>query len=539
MKFSSTIQYAALGFLATVANAQLFSNTTSVVLTSTSQTTSATPSSDAVPQVADVNIVNALTGSKTSYDRYGAFVISVSVDAKATGSVWFAPPSEFGNFPDSIEFDYGTITNVNNNFTVEFTSVPDSSTVTIEVIGSLTEAGITAIPDPKTVTYATQTSSGSFSDSIAFMPLDNSKKYTSVYGGALYYSIDIAVSDYSDIFSFLTNSEDGYSFEPSFTNVYFVAPNAFNNGSLTSAGGDIESSDSLISITLTGAVPDGFIAIRIVYKAIISGSADFYSNTGALTLPAAPGSLTKRDVTVYYKDTTYVKGPKAGQSVSDVSISSSGSIITVSASTSTLSSYTDTSTSTSTSTSTPDSATLDSSSLGSVVTSTASRLSTTVITTCPKCKPSEQTTNVYVSTVTATVSGVISEYTTYCPLTTLSKTKSSYGTLATWGIEVSQGSDNAYTVKTVYYQLSSSVTTEHGADVTSLQVTKPYITTAISTGSTSTKSRVLVGSIYSSPASGINSVTGSQSLASPFEGVAASLEAGMFSILAVIAAFVL
>lgn len=533
MKFSSTIRYAAIGFLATVANAQLFSNTTSVVLTSTSQTTSATPSSDAVPQVADVNIVNALTGSKTSYDRYGSFVISVSVDAKATGSVWFAPPSEFGNFPDSIEFDYGTITNVNNNFTVEFTSVPDSSTVTIEVIGSLTEAGITAIPDPKTVTYATQTSSGSFSDSITFVPLDNSKKYTSVYGDDLYYSIDIAVSDYSDIFSFLTNSEDGYSFEPSFTNVYFVAPNAFNNGSLTSAGGDIESSDSSISITLTGAVPDGVIAIRIVYKAIISGSADFYSNTGALTLPAAPGSLTKRDVTVYYKDTTYVKGPKAGQSVSDVSISSSGSIITVSASTSTLSSYTDTSTST------PDSATLDSSRSGSVVTSTASKLSTTVITTCPKCKPSEQTTNVYVSTVTATVSGVISEYTTYCPLTTLSKTKSSYGTLATWGVEVSQGSDNAYTVKTVYYQLSSSVTTEHGADVTSLEVTKPYITTAISTGSTSTKSRVLVGSIYSSPASGIYSVTGSPSLASPFEGVAASLEAGMFSILAVIAAFVL
>ena len=448
MKLSSfaLIQSATLGFLAT-ANAQIFSNTSSVE-------PSSTPTSPVTGlDVADINILNGWTGSKDSYDRYAPFIFTIDIDAAETGSVWFAPPAEFGGFPESIEFDYGTITNDGNNFTVEFTSVPDSGAATIEFVGSLTADGIAGIPSPDVVTFTSDSSSGSFSDNINFQALpETASSNVGLIGGDLYYSINVPVAVFDGSLSVASSSEDGYSFDASYSAVYFVGTDAFNNGTLTGADGVNESEESSVLVSFEGSIPDGHVAVRVVYKAIISGSAESYSNTADLSLPSLPGALSKRDTTITFTSTIYVTGPLAGTVES-----SSSSVSSDDTDSSSETSATETSGEPS-ATETSGTESGSSEPTTSVATATVTDLSTTVITTCPTCTGSHKTTDVYVSTVTATVSGIVTEYTTYCPISTVSKVKSHEGTVETCTVNIHEVTSGVYTVKTEYIPISKGTT---------------------------------------------------------------------------------
>ena len=457
MKLSSfaLIQSATLGFLAT-ANAQIFSNTSSVE-------PSSTPTSPVTGlDVADINILNGWTGSKDSYDRYAPFIFTIDIDAAETGSVWFAPPAEFGGFPESIEFDYGTITNDGNNFTVEFTSVPDSGAATIEFVGSLTADGIAGIPSPDVVTFTSDSSSGSFSDNINFQALpETASSNVGLIGGDLYYSINVPVAVFDGSLSVASSSEDGYSFDASYSAVYFVGTDAFNNGTLTGADGVNESEESSVLVSFEGSIPDGHVAVRVVYKAIISGSAESYSNTADLSLPSLPGALSKRDTTITFTSTIYVTGPLAGTVESSSSSVSSGDTDSSSETSATETSGEPSATETSGEPSATETSGTESGSsepTTSVATATVTDLSTTVITTCPTCTGSHKTTDVYVSTVTATVSGIVTEYTTYCPISTVSKVKSHEGTVETCTVNIHEVTSGVYTVKTEYIPISKGTT---------------------------------------------------------------------------------
>ena len=457
MKLSSfaLIQSATLGFLAT-ANAQIFSNTSSVE-------PSSTPTSPVTGlDVADINILNGWTGSKDSYDRYAPFIFTIDIDAAETGSVWFAPPAEFGGFPESIEFDYGTITNDGNNFTVEFTSVPDSGAATIEFVGSLTADGIAGIPSPDVVTFTSDSSSGSFSDNINFQALpETASSNVGLIGGDLYYSINVPVAVFDGSLSVASSSEDGYSFDASYSAVYFVGTDAFNNGTLTGADGVNESEESSVLVSFEGSIPDGHVAVRVVYKAIISGSAESYSNTADLSLPSLPGALSKRDTTITFTSTIYVTGPLAGTVESSSSSVSSDDTDSSSETSATETSGEPSATETSGEPSATETSGTESGSsepTTSVATATVTDLSTTVITTCPTCTGSHKTTDVYVSTVTATVSGIVTEYTTYCPISTVSKVKSHEGTVETCTVNIHEVTSGVYTVKTEYIPISKGTT---------------------------------------------------------------------------------
>ncbi|QEU58355.1 hypothetical protein KDRO_A03710 [Kluyveromyces lactis] len=457
MKLSSfaLIQSATLGFLAT-ANAQIFSNTSSVE-------PSSTPTSPVTGlDVADINILNGWTGSKDSYDRYAPFVFTIDIDAAETGSVWFAPPAEFGGFPESIEFDYGTITNDGNNFTVEFTSVPDSGAATIEFVGSLTADGIAGIPSPDVVTFTSDSSSGSFSDNINFQALpETASSNVGLIGGDLYYSINVPSAVFDGSLSVASSSEEGYSFDSSYSAVYFVSTDAFNNGTLTAADGVNESEESSVLVSFEGSIPDGHVAVRVVYKAIISGSAESYSNTADLSLPSLPGALSKRDTTITFTSTIYVTGPLAGTVESSSSSVSSDDTDSSSETSATETSGEPSATETSGEPSATETSGTESGSSAqttSVATATVTDLSTTVITTCPTCTGSHKTTDVYVSTVTATVSGIVTEYTTYCPISTVSKVKSHEGTVETATVNIHEVTSGVYTVKTEYIPISKGKT---------------------------------------------------------------------------------
>ncbi|CEP63355.1 uncharacterized protein LALA0_S08e00518g [Lachancea lanzarotensis] len=90
-------------------------------------------------------------------------------------------------------------------------------------------------------------------------------------------------------------------------------------------------------------------------------------------------------------------------------------------------------------------------------TTTTQKLSTTVITTCPICTGKDKTTAVGVSTVTTTIGGVMTEYTTYCPLTAQTASLSvSSGATVSASVAISEVSSGVYTVYTTYCPYTSS-----------------------------------------------------------------------------------
>ncbi|SCU94330.1 LADA_0G07910g1_1 [Lachancea dasiensis] len=92
-----------------------------------------------------------------------------------------------------------------------------------------------------------------------------------------------------------------------------------------------------------------------------------------------------------------------------------------------------------------------------VTTATTEDISTTVITTCPICTGKDKTTVVQVSTITTTESGLVTEYTTFCPLSATETSLSiSSGSTVSPSVAISEVSSGVYTVYTTYCPYGST-----------------------------------------------------------------------------------
>ncbi|CUS22777.1 LAQU0S06e05776g1_1 [Lachancea quebecensis] len=184
----------------------------------------------------------------------------------------------------------------------------------------------------------------------------------------------------------------------------------------------------------------------------------------------------------------------------------------------------------------------------SIATATAHSLSTTVITTCPTCEV--KATTVAVSTATTTENGVVTAYTTYCPISaeTGSHTVSKGTTLAP-SVVITEVESGVFTVYTTYCPYSEATSSSGAHTVATSDASKAPVSSSAAEGVTTTTKAA-----YSSSNSAISATTvatvssGSQVpqasasssiTVSTYEGAAVAVKGGFSAVILGFVAFLI